>query len=68
MQLKEQMQERMAMALARTAAIDYGKPLQPAEMTALVNNLFACPCHATAPDGKTIITIIPAEELERKFK
>ena len=37
-------------------------------MDHLIASLFACPDSNLTPDGKTIVTIITDEELERRFR
>ena len=60
--------EAIAFSLARAAAIRPGKPLSSEEMDHLIASLFACPDSNLTPDGKTIVTIITDEELERRFR
>ena len=60
--------EAIAFSLARAAAIRPGKPLSTEEMDHLISSLFACPDSNLTPDGKTIVTIITDEELERRFR
>ena len=60
--------EAIAFSLARAAAIRPGKPLSTEEMDHLIASLFACPDSNLTPDGKTIVTIITDEELERRFR
>ena len=54
----------MARSLARSAAIDYGRGLQPEEMRQLVDELFACENPNYSPTGKKIIAIMKKEEFE----
>ena len=60
--------EAIAFSLARAAAIRPGNPLSTEEMDHLIASLFACPDSNLTPDGKTIVTIITDEELERRFR
>ena len=60
--------EAIAFSLARAAAIRPGKPLSTEEMDHLIASLFACPDSNLTPDGKTSVTIITDEELERRFR
>ena len=58
----------LALTLARAAAIVYGQVLSNEEMVSLVDNLFACPSPNYTPDGKTVLTTIKEEDIERLFK
>jgi len=55
----------LALTLARKAAISYGEVLSNDEMDTLVNHLFACSDVNHTPDGKTILSILPQQEIER---
>ena len=56
--------QNLALTLARHAAIPYGQLLSNEEMDVLVNDLFACENVNYTPDGKTILNILPQQELE----
>ena len=56
---------RLALILARKAAISYGEVLTNDEMDTLVNHLFACSDVNHTPDGKTILSILPQQDIER---
>jgi len=60
-------QERMAQALARQAAIQHGKRLQPEEMKQLIDELFACDNPYVAPNGKPTLITLPLEEIDKRF-
>ena len=60
-------QENVARSLAVSAAIPYGKTLSPAEMENLVDRLFACAAPNYSPSGKTVVFILPLEEVEKWF-
>ena len=66
--VKEEIQNILALTLARAAAIVYGQVLSNEEMVSLVDNLFACPSPNYTPDGKTVLTTIKEEDIERLFK
>ena len=55
----------LALTLARKAAISYGEVLSNDEMDTLVNHLFACSDVNHTPDGKTILSILPQQDIER---
>ena len=56
---------QLALTLARKAAISYGEVLSNEEMDTLVNHLFACSDVNHTPDGKTILSILPQQDIER---
>jgi DNA mismatch repair protein MutL len=60
--------EKIAIAMARAAAIPYGKLLSQNEMEELFDRLFACSAHNYSPTGKPIINIITLDELDKRFK
>jgi DNA mismatch repair protein MutL len=66
--VKEEIQNRLALTMARSAAIVYGQVLSDEEMRCLVDNLFATPAPNHTPDGHTILATIKEEEIERLFK
>lgn len=66
--VKEEIQKTLALTLARAAAIVYGQVLSNEEMVKLVDSLFACPTPNFTPDGKTVLTVISEDEIERLFK
>ncbi len=59
---------RLALTIARSAAIVVGQVLSSAEMDNLINQLFACQDPNHTPDGKLIVTILQNVEIERMFK
>ncbi|MDR1678541.1 MAG: DNA mismatch repair endonuclease MutL [Prevotellaceae bacterium] len=59
--------ERIALSLAKAAALPYGKSLSAAEITALIEALFACPNHNYDPEGNVIISILSEEEIAARF-
>ena len=56
---------QLALTLARKAAISYGEVLSNDEMDTLVNHLFTCSDVNHTPDGKTILSILPQQDIER---
>lgn len=66
--VKEEIQNILALTLARAAAIVYGQVLTNEEMVSLVDHLFACPSPNYTPDGKTVLTTIKEEDIEKLFK
>ena len=65
--IKVKTRERLIMSLAAASAIRYGKPLSSDEMQDLVDRLFACENPNYSPDGHSVISIIPLEEIEKRF-
>ena len=63
----EQMQQRIALTLAQSAAIPQGKSLSEAEMSDILSRLFALPSHRITPDGKTVVILLTAEDIARRF-
>jgi DNA mismatch repair protein MutL len=60
--------EKIAASMAVASAIPYGKTLSQKEMEDLFDTLFACQSPNYSPKGKTIISIIPLEEIDKRFK
>ena len=67
MPLKRRLQEHLALTVARSAAIPVGRTLQQEEMDVLVADLLRLPEPNYTPDGKTIITVIPMEQITKLF-
>ncbi len=65
--LSESRNESIALNLARSSAINYGKQLDREEMQEIVDKLFACDMPSYSPDGKPVISIINHDEIEKKF-
>lgn len=59
--------EKIAIKMAQAAAIPYGKQLSPEELQSMVDKLFASAMPNYSPTGKTVISIINLEELEKNF-
>ena len=66
--VKSEIQEKLALSFARSVAINYGKPLSVEEITDIVNRLFACPTPNFTPDGKKILTVLDDEDMDKKLK
>ena len=65
--IQQDIQQRIALTLAQSAAIPMGKPLSEAEMRDILSRLFALPSYRITPDGKTVVTWLSAEEIARRF-
>lgn len=68
LRVKEEICCALAMSLAKAAAIRPGKALSEDEIEHLLASLFSSPDPYLAPDGKTIMTILTDEELEKRFR
>jgi len=66
--MEDELHHRMALAMAQDAAIPVGNVLTQQEMENLVDELFQQSEPNYAPDGKTIVTILPHETLEKLFR
>lgn len=64
----EDLQHRMALTLARNAAIPAGQVLTSQEMSALLDDLFATSTPNYTPDGKTVLAILPTDNITKLFK
>ena len=66
--VKEEVQRILALTLAKAAAIVPGQVLTDEEMTGLVDGLFAVATPNYTPDGKTVLSVIQEDDLEKLFK
>ena len=64
----EQLFGKMALTLARAAAIPVGQVLSQTEMHDLVEQLFATTSPNYTPDGHLIVSILPQDTIEKLFK
>ena len=67
MPVKRRIMEHLSLTVARSAAIPVGRILQQEEMEVLVADLLRLPEPNYTPDGKTIITVIPMEQITKLF-
>lgn len=65
---KEDMQHRVALTLARGAAIPTGQMLTLKEMAVLLDDLFATDSPNFSPDGKKILAVLPQENIDKLFR
>ena len=65
--VKDEVQTRLALTLARAAAIVYGQVLTPDEMSGLIGQLFVSPSPNYTPDGHLILSTIKEEDIEKLF-
>ncbi len=67
MPLKKRLHDHLSLTVARSAAIPAGKVLMQEEMEKLVADLLLLPEPNYTPDGKTIINVIPMEQITKMF-
>jgi DNA mismatch repair protein MutL len=67
MDAHNKMREQVSNSLAKASAMNYGEELLPNEMEHLIDQLFACSSPNFTYDGKTVLTIIPMEEVDKYF-
>ena len=67
MPLKKRLQDHLSLTVARSAAIPAGKVLMQEEMEKLVADLLRLPEPNYTPDGKTIISVIPIDQITKLF-
>lgn len=65
--IKKRILDHLALTVAKSAAIPTGRILAQEEMEILVADLLKLPDPNYAPDGKTIITVIPMEQINKMF-
>ena len=66
--VKEEVQSNLALTVAKAAAIVPGQVLTIEEMNGLVDGLFAVATPNYTPDGKTVLSVLQEDELEKLFK
>ena len=67
MPVKKRVLDHLALTVARSAAIPVGRTLMQEEMDILVADLLRLPEPNYTPDGKTIITVIPMDQINKMF-
>ena len=65
--VKKRIIDHLALTVARSAAIPVGRQLMQEEMDRLVADLLRLPEPNYTPDGKTIITVIPMDRINKLF-
>jgi DNA mismatch repair protein MutL len=66
--VKDEIQETLALSMANATAIAYGQKLSEEEMIRIVDQLFASSVHKYTPDGKTIISLLEDIAIDKMFK
>ena len=59
---------QLALVLARNNAIEVGEVLTPVQMETLIGDLFQCENPNLTPNGKTILTILQQESIDKMFR
>ena len=65
--ITEKVYDHLALAVARSAALPYGKMLTPDEMDKLLSELLRLSNPNYTPDGKLVIKLITNEQIEKMF-
>lgn len=66
--VKEEVQGALALSLAKAASIVHGQVLSSEEMNHLVDELLTSSMPNYTPDGKTILSVLKEDELEKMFR
>lgn len=66
--VKDEIQESVALSMANAASIAYGTSLSGEEITKLIDQLFASPIHKHTPNGRIIITLIEDDKIDKMFQ
>ena len=66
--IKEEVQSVLALSLSKAAAIVPGQVLSADEMNRLVDDLLSLSTPNYTPDGKTVLTVLREDEIEKMFK
>ncbi len=59
---------QLALVLARSNAIEVGEVLTTVQMETLIGDLFQCSNPNLTPNGKTILTILQQEQIDKMFR
>lgn len=62
---KQEINDALALSMARAAAIPYGQVLNNDEMENVINSLFLCANVNYTPDGKTVLCILKQDKIEQ---
>jgi DNA mismatch repair protein MutL len=66
--IENELQQKVAISLAKASAIPYTKSLTQFEMQELIDKLFACQNPNFSPTGKPTVSIMGMDELEKRFR
>ena len=65
--LEADIREKMIRSIANASSRISGKALGQEEMLSLIDRLFACESPEKTPAGKKVLTILPIDELDKRF-
>ena len=65
--VKSEINSFLALQLAQRAATPYGEILSQEQMESLIERLLACENYRYTPDGKTVMSILANNDIERLF-
>lgn len=65
--IEEELRHRIALVMARNAAIVVGQVLSPQEMESLIADLFQCQTPNLTPTGQPIVSLIKKEQIDKMF-
>ncbi len=65
--IRESLYEKMALSMARTAAIKPGQVLSSADMEHIISDLFKLSTPNYTPDGRLVMSIIALDDITRMF-
>ena len=65
--VRSRVMEHITLRVAESAAISYGRRLTQDEMNKLVSDLLQCANPNYTPDGNTILSVLPSEQIYRLF-
>lgn len=66
--VKDEIRESIALSMAQSAAINYGSKLSEEEMSKIVSQLFACSQNKYTPSGKTILSLMSDDMIDKMFR
>ena len=67
MSVTDNINKKLALKMARSAAVPYGQVLDNAEMDNMVNELFACSNVNYSPDGLPTVCVLKQRDIEHLF-
>ncbi|MDR2970289.1 MAG: DNA mismatch repair endonuclease MutL [Tannerellaceae bacterium] len=67
-EVREEISHALSLSLSKSAAIPAGKSLSPEERDHLIASLFSATDSHLTPDGKTILSLLTDEELNKRFR
>lgn len=66
--VKDDIQEAIALSMSYAAAIPYGQALSDEEINNIINQLFSSATHKYTPDGKLIISVLEDADIDKMFR